>query len=213
MSPVEGRRQDGDATQAELHGGAVHAAGLSEAQSGNIHSACRSGSFSHSPVFFTKMSGIEIAGLAFGVLPILIEVVKSYSTVSKKVHTLRHYSKEIKSISAQLKVHNGIFLNEVRLLLRSIEDEDEVESMLEDAADGRWTSRQLNEKLRTVLRDSFDICHSVIEEMRETIEVMREEMAKFDVLLDQKSKVSVVGPCGARVLSLLMNIFSRLNIG
>ncbi|KAF2629517.1 hypothetical protein BU25DRAFT_456615 [Macroventuria anomochaeta] len=134
------------------------------------------------------MSGIEIAGIAFGVLPILIEVVKSYSNVCKQVHTLRHYSKEVKSISEQLKVHNGIFLNEVRLLLRSIEAEEEVESMLEDAVDQRWISKHLNDKLRTVLRDSFDVCHGIIEETRDTIETMREEIGNFDVLLNQKTK-------------------------
>lgn len=135
------------------------------------------------------MSGIEIAGLAFGVIPILIEVVKSYKHMSKKVHTIRHYSREVKSISEQLTVHNGIFLNEVRLLLRSIEAEDAVEVMLGDAADQRWTSEHLDDKLKTVLQDSFDICCGIIEEIKDTIEIMRGELAKFDILLDRKVKV------------------------
>lgn len=159
------------------------------------------------------MSGIEVAGLAFGILPILIEVVKSYSSVSKKIHTLRHCSKEVKSISEQLIVHKGIFLNEVRLLLRSIADEEEVESMLEDKADQRWTSRLLNDKLRTVLRDSFEICCSIVEETKGTIQLMREKMAQFDVLLVERSKVSVAGPCVAPKISLLSILYSSLNTG
>ncbi|KAH6618467.1 hypothetical protein C7974DRAFT_415841 [Boeremia exigua] len=134
------------------------------------------------------MSGIEVAGLAFGILPILVEVVKSYSNISRKVHTLRHYSREVKSISERLKVYKGIFLNEVRLLLRSIEEEEEVESMLEDAADQRWVCEHLNDKLRAVLQDSFDACRSIIEETRDTIERMTEEMTAFDDLLSQKAK-------------------------
>ena len=165
------------------------------AVSPNIRSVSRATSILDAIALFLTMSGIEIAGLAFGVLPILIEAVKAYSTISKKVHTLRHYSKEVKSISEQLKVHNGIFLNEVRLLMRSIEAEEEVESMLEDAADQRWSSEVLNNKLRTILRDSFEVCRSIIEETKETIEAMRAEMATFDILLDQKTKVS--SPCAA----------------
>ena len=165
------------------------------AVSPNIRSVSRATSILDVIALFLTMSGIEIAGLAFGVLPILIEAVKAYSTISKKVHTLRHYSKEVKSISEQLKVHNGIFLNEVRLLMRSIEAEEEVESMLEDAADQRWSSELLNNKLRTILRDSFEVCRSIMEETKETIEAMRAEMATFDILLDQKTKVS--GPCAA----------------
>ena len=139
------------------------------------------------------MSGIEVAGLAFGVLPILIEVVKSYKDIAKRARTLRHYSKEIKSISEQLSVHNGIFLNEVRLLLRAVEAEEDVESMLSDAADLRWTSRNLNEKLRTVLQDSFEVCCDIIEDTKDIVESMSDEMRKFDVLLNHKAKVR--GPC------------------
>jgi hypothetical protein len=38
----------------------------------------------------TTISGIEVAGLAVDVRSILVEVVKSYSTVREKVHTFRH---------------------------------------------------------------------------------------------------------------------------
>jgi hypothetical protein len=143
-----------------------------------------------------SMSGIEVAGLVFGILPILIEVVKSYETIAKGVRTVRHYSKEVKSISEQLNVHNGIFLNEVRLLLRSIEAEEDVEVMLSDAADRRWISKSLDDKLRSVLRDSFQICCGIIEETKDTIETLRVEMKKFDALIDQKIKVG--GPCLAK---------------
>jgi hypothetical protein len=136
------------------------------------------------------MSGLEIAGLTFGILPILIEVIKSYSTISKKVHTLRHYSKEVRSISEQLKIHNGIFLNEVRLLLRSIEDEKEVESMLNEADDRRWRGRKLNDKIAAVLGESFDLCRSIIESTKDIIDAMGDDMARFDEILKQKTKVS-----------------------
>jgi hypothetical protein len=137
------------------------------------------------------MSGLEIAGVALGVLPILVEVVKSYSTVSKKLRTLRHCSREVKSIWERLKVHKGIFMNEVRLLLQLIEDEADVERMLEDTGDPRWTSQQLNEKLSAVLKTSFEICCGIVEDTKGIVDSMQNELKKFDVLLDQKSKVSV----------------------
>jgi hypothetical protein len=136
------------------------------------------------------MSGLEIAGLAFGILPVLIEVIKSYSTISRKTHTLRHYSKEVRSISEQLKIHNGIFLNEVRLLLRSIEDEKEVESMLNERDDCRWKARDLNDKIATVLGKSFHLCRSIIESTKDIIDAMGDDMASFDEILEQKTKVS-----------------------
>jgi hypothetical protein len=144
------------------------------------------------------MSGIEIVGLVFGVLPVLIEVVKSYSTVADGLHSLRHYSKEVKSISLQTGVQNGIFLNHCRLLLRLVEDEKVVEGMLEDRSDRRWTSKELNDRLNAVLKDSFELCHSIIEQTKDSIEEMKEEMGKFDVLKDRKQQV-----CASLTLSTL----------
>jgi hypothetical protein len=136
------------------------------------------------------MSGLEIAGLAFGILPVLIEVIKSYSTISRKIHTLRHYSKEVRSISEQLKIHNGIFLNEIRLLLRSIEDEKEVESMLNEADDRRWKDRNLNDKIAAVLGESFDLCRGIIGSTKDIIDAMGDDMARFDEIIKQRTKVS-----------------------
>jgi hypothetical protein len=127
------------------------------------------------------MSGIEVAGLAFGVLPILVEAVKSYKDVSKKIHTLRHHSKAVKSVSEQLKVHSGIFLNEIRLLLRCVETEEEVEAMLNDAADQRWISTHLNEKLRKVLQDSFEICHGEKGDVKVRQAAQPEEQGRWPV--------------------------------
>ena len=137
------------------------------------------------------MSGIEVAGLVFGVLPVLVEAVKAYSTVSDGLHTFRHWSREVKSISLQLKVHNGIFLNECRLLLRLVENEKAAEDMLEDAADRRWTSKELNDKLNSVLKDNFELCRNIIEETKDIACDMREELKRFDTLEEQKHKVRV----------------------
>ncbi|KAH7398767.1 hypothetical protein DE146DRAFT_504079 [Phaeosphaeria sp. MPI-PUGE-AT-0046c] len=134
------------------------------------------------------MSGIEIAGLAFGVLPILIELVKSYSTVAEGLHTFRHYSREVKAISLQLNVQNGIFLNHCRLLLRLVEDDTAAENMLEDRSDRRWTSKELNDKLNTVLKESFDLCRAIVEGTKDVIDEIKGEMEKFDDLRAQKRK-------------------------
>jgi hypothetical protein len=69
------------------------------------------------------MSGVEVVGLVFGVLPILIETIKAYATVADGLHTFRHYSKETKNIALKLTVQHGIFLNHCRLLLQLVETE------------------------------------------------------------------------------------------
>ncbi|KAF7571139.1 hypothetical protein PtrM4_111410 [Pyrenophora tritici-repentis] len=134
------------------------------------------------------MSGIEVAGLVFGVLPILFEAVRAYSSVSNGLHTFRHWSKEVKSIALQLRVTDGIFLNECCLLLRLVEDEQAAEHMLKDQEDWRWTSKELDDKLSEVLKDSLYICCSIIQETKDVAETMEEEMKKFNILQEQKQK-------------------------
>lgn len=136
------------------------------------------------------MSGVEVAGLVFGVLPIFIETIKAYSKVSDGLHTFRNYSKEVKSISRQFEVQYCIFLNHCRLLLRLVEDEKDVEVMLEDRTDRRWTSKELNDKLTEALKDSFELCRNVIEETKGTIEEVETLLSEFDVLKTEKQTVS-----------------------
>lgn len=135
------------------------------------------------------MSGIEVAGLVFGILPILIEVVKSYSDVADGLQTFRHWSKEVKSIALALNTQNVIFLNYCRLLLRLVEDDKAAEDMLENRSDQRWTSKELNDKLNVVLKDSLELCRSIIEETKDVIDEMKEEMRKFDHIKAQKKMV------------------------
>lgn len=150
---------------------------------------CRTGSRPHHFCIAATMSGIEVAGLVFGVLPILIEAVKAYSTVCSSLRTFRHYSREVKSIFRRLDVHQCIFLNECRLLLRLVEDEQGTEAMLKDKADRRWVSKELNDKLNAVLGSNFQPCQIIIAETKDIIDELRRELMKFDVLKNGKEQV------------------------
>lgn len=135
------------------------------------------------------MSGFEVVSVVFGVLPVLIEAVKAYSSVSESLHTFRHYSKEIKAIRVQFKVHHGIFLNEGRLLLRLVGDERAAKDMLDDAADTRWKSKELNDRFNTALKDNFELCRSIIEASKDIADGLIEELRKFDILVERKAQV------------------------
>lgn len=135
------------------------------------------------------MSGLEIPSLVFGILPILVEAVKSYSTVANSLHTFRHYSKEVRTIKIQFRCHQGIFMNECRLLLCLIEDEGGAKDMLDDGTDRRWTSKQLNDQLNEALKDNFDLCRRIVEASKEVVDGMSEELKKFDILVEKRSQV------------------------
>ncbi|KAJ4333401.1 hypothetical protein N0V95_009427 [Ascochyta clinopodiicola] len=136
------------------------------------------------------MSGIEVASLVIGVLPILVEAVKSYTTIYRGFQTFRHYSKEVKTFSVQLKTQKGIFCNEIRLLLRLVEDAKIVDEMIGDAGDCRWGSKQLNDRLSEILQHDFESYKDTIEETVEIVEHLKLEVEKYNVLLADKSQTN-----------------------
>ena len=138
------------------------------------------------------MSGVEVAGLVFGVLPIIFEAIRAYSAVSDGLHTFRHWSREVDRVSEKLKTQEGIFRNECRLLLRLVEDGQVADDMMKDNTNLRWTNKATNAKLKSVLKDNVELCCSIIKEVRGAVVEMTEEMQKFEVLRSQKQKVSTL---------------------
>jgi hypothetical protein len=162
---------------------------LKEASSEFIASACanRWRSPHHFALRITViMSGIEIAGL---ILPILVEVLKSYTIVRDKVRTIRRCTQVAEDLSADFAVIRITFLNDVRWILRSIENKEQAKNILEDVDDWRPMSRELNNQLNTVLQDSYDACFEIIKRNRLILEEMHDELKRFDVLLIEKTEV------------------------
>ncbi len=135
------------------------------------------------------MSGIEVTGLVLGVLPLLVEAVKAYSKVSEGMHTFRHWSREVRSISRQLKVQNGLFRNECCLLLRLVKDEKVTDETLDDELNQHWLSEDFDNKVNPIVDPNIELCRSIVEETKNIVDDMREDMRKFDTLQEQKQKV------------------------
>lgn len=135
------------------------------------------------------MSGLEIAGLAFGVLPILFEVVKSYSVICDKIRIFRRCTQELGDILIEFKATRVVFLNEVRLLLGSIQNKKKTELDLKNYNNQRWINRETEDQLRAVLRDNYDICGEIIQHISRFLEEMASELENFDPFLSQKLPV------------------------
>lgn len=121
------------------------------------------------------MSGIEIAGLVFGVVPIVVETLKSYSFVRQKLHTCRNYSHEVEEIAARLTSAQTNFNNEIQLLRRCLKFKAQVNDLGDD--------------VDSALEESYDSCITTIGRIKGLLDKMRAEMVKFDELLEKKSQV------------------------
>ncbi|KAJ9663631.1 hypothetical protein H2201_005592 [Coniosporium apollinis] len=71
------------------------------------------------------MAGVEIAGLAVGVLPVIVLTAEAYRTTYDKIRSFRDWSSE--------------------LLLRLVIHDDRSRTMLEDLDDKLWKDQELND--------------------------------------------------------------------
>ena len=159
------------------------------------------------------MSGLETVSFLFGVLPVLIEVVKGYARLSDKIYTFRHYSREVKSIQGQFQIKKHAFINECRWLLRLVVDNNQkVEVMLENPSDKGWYSEELNDKMNDRLKGNSKWCESILKGSKITLEDLEADLKKFDILAEQKSKVnSLIVPLHREPILILFLDLGRIS--
>ena len=138
------------------------------------------------------MSGIEVAGLAIGALPLIAAVVTSYHITYDKIHTFRHAGRELKKLLTQMQTHKQNFMNECHLLLlfaAGDQNERKTKKMLDDGSHEAWRDESLNEQFNKYLSDNVEACTAIIEDIKVTLEELEAEFRCFDVFASQKLKV------------------------
>jgi hypothetical protein len=153
------------------------------------------------------MSGIEIAGLAIGIVPVVVEILKSYRTTKKRLNTFRKYAQVIHDVRLRYRVAATSFTNECQLLLRAVvEDKRELAGMLDDPQHAAW----LDPALETRFRAFLELDCGVFEEMILFIrDVLRDTQAALDIgneLCDGDSHITT-----AQRLCLGVNISRKEN--
>ncbi|KAJ5964877.1 uncharacterized protein N7479_004753 [Penicillium vulpinum] len=130
------------------------------------------------------MSGLEIPGLVFGVLPVFVQVLQSYRNIHDTLHTFRHYSREVKRIKNRFRVQQQNFQNEYSLLQYVIAGEDG-----EDDLQATWTSDHtarrkalLEEHLNKRIDDSYETFTDIVNDTKKELDEMEESLKAFSVL-------------------------------
>lgn len=136
---------------------------------------------------------MEVSGLVFGVIPLVLEAVKNYRRVCSTLHTFRHYSREVRRVEKQFNVCRQIFLNECNLLLQIVAPDDYSHDMLADRSHEFWrTHAHLEEDLNKCLSDGYGACKIIILETRDMLIDLEESLSSFDVLANHKRRVCIV---------------------
>jgi hypothetical protein len=111
----------------------------------------------------SAMSGIEIAGLVFGVVPIVVEILKSYRTAKERLNTFRKYGRVIHDVQLRYRVAATSFSNDCQLLLKAVvNDARELPEMLEDPNHDAWRDPHLEPRFRTLLAQDYKLFEDIV---------------------------------------------------
>lgn len=118
------------------------------------------------------MSGIEVAGLVLGAIPLVISGLEHYGECAQFIKSMRDYPKEFATMSRRLRLEHATFRNTMELILSSCIQGRSLEHMLTDLGGRSWEEADIEQELRHILQTSYTV-------FMETVVSMNEALAEF----------------------------------
>ena len=90
------------------------------------------------------MSGLEIVGVTFGLLPLIISAVENYPEVTDSFNFARKYRIELKTIKQTLVAEWTIFSSMLQYVLDGLISPDVIEKLLNESSTEMWKTMSEN---------------------------------------------------------------------
>jgi hypothetical protein len=133
------------------------------------------------------MSGVELAGLVLGVLPLLIQGIESYNEGLDPIKSFMRWEKELPHFIRKLRNQHVHYSQTIGILLAPITEEIELAEMMTDPGLSRmWRDQEIAARLRDRLQDSYDAYQST---MLDIERITKKIASKLD--LDRADEVCI----------------------
>jgi hypothetical protein len=115
------------------------------------------------------MSGIEVAGIVLGAIPLVISGLEHYSEGARTIKSMRDYPKEFATLSRRLRVENETFRNTMELILSGFVGGRTLNDMLTQPGGKAWAETQVEQELRRILQGSYNVFLETVVGMNEAL--------------------------------------------
>lgn len=137
------------------------------------------------------MSGIEVAGLVFGIVPVVVEILKSYTYAKDRLKSFTHHVQVIHEVQLRYRVAATNFCNDCQLLLKAVmENARELSQMIDEPTHSGWRDPMLEERLRKFLGRDCQIFEEIVVRIREELRATGARLSKLDEDLSAARKES-----------------------
>ena len=123
------------------------------------------------------MSGVEAAGLALAVFPILLSALENYRETAEVVSDWWRFKRKWLRCKRDIEYHQIAFASNLeQLLLPLVCDDDQINSLMSDPGGAGWHQEALNAKLRDRLPNAFEAYMNSIHEISEVMSKLTQEL-------------------------------------
>lgn len=142
------------------------------------------------------MSGVEVAGLILGAIPLIIEGYDRSQKAFVAFDTYRHYPKELTKLDAKIGAQKTMFRNTcVNLLSAITNDRSMVHAMLSEPSHAGWQDEEIQRTLAArlnALDESFVSCQRTMDQIHQTLRDICRETGPFQTVLVANNKVRLL---------------------
>ena len=131
-----------------------------------------------------KMSGIEVAGLVLGAIPLILAGLEFYVKGIAVTRRYRRHEEEFTSLLIELKTENTTYINSINILLFGVVPPMDMANFLANPCGDRWKDSKFDQKLRARLNSSYDSYINTITQMNNTAVMIQQKL-----MLDSSGKV------------------------
>jgi hypothetical protein len=125
------------------------------------------------------MSGLEVAGVVLGALPLVISALEHYARGAESVKIYYRYKIQLQNLIDAVKTQKVIFTNTLEQLLTGIVPADKMTAVIADPA----AHPKVDLRLKGILRDGYDAYFSNVRGMQVALATV---MAKLKLDADGK---------------------------
>lgn len=115
------------------------------------------------------MSGIEVAGIVLGAIPLVISGLEHYSEGARIIKSLRDYPEEFATLSRRLRVENETFRNTMELVLSGFVGGRTLSDMLTQPGGKAWAETNVEQELSRILQGSYGVFLETVVGMNEAL--------------------------------------------
>lgn len=115
------------------------------------------------------MSGVEVAGLVLGAIPLIISALQSYEDLAAPTKAFIHWRRHLKRLIRELYTIHTSYEQAIRLLLKPFVDLPDQTTMMEDPQSKLWREGDVAETLRDRLGPVYTPFIITIDEVSEIL--------------------------------------------